>query len=380
MKHDFIILGADGMQGSIVARYLLEKGYSVFCADIALSRIKNLLTLHKKRATFKFVDVKDSGRLIGAIHESGAEIVINCAEGDWNLDVFKVCLAAQRHCIDLGSWFHMTREQLRLNGAFKKIKRTAITGCGSVPGIGNVMLAYASKKFDSIRSIDVGFAWDSNIKKFVVPFSMESILEEYTNKAPYIQSGRLRRMRPRDSARVRFFRAIGPQKIFLAEHAEIYSFFHYFKSYGVKNIRFYSGFPEHSEKVIDILAKLTFADPRLVIFDGKEIVPSKFLSQMLKRMKMPRGYKEWENLWVEINGRKNRRKKKILMEYIISPLKGWENAGCNIDTGFPAAIIAEMIKYGDISKRGSFAPEAVVPEKQLFRALKKYKFVLYENG
>ena len=68
------------------------------------------------------------------------------------------------------------------------------------------------------------------------------------------------------------------------------------------------------------------------------------------------------------------------MECVVPPLKDWEEAGCNIDTGFPAAVIAEMIKYGDITKRGVFAPEAVVPEKPFFKALKKKKFVFYENG
>lgn len=380
MKYDFIILGADGMQGSIVARDLLERGYSVFLTDIYQTRIPDLLHKYKHRAAFSFLDLRDMDRTIGTIQKSNADVVINCAEGDWNLNVCQACLHTGRHCIDLGPRFDMTDAQLRLNRQFKKIGKTAIMGCGSVPGIGNVMLAHAVKKFDSIESIDAGFAWDSNIKKFVVPFSIESILEEFTLKAPYIQNGRVRRMRPAESAKIRTFRAVGPQKIFLADHPEVYTFFYYFKRMGLKNVRFWAGFPHHSDQVISTLADLTFANNEPVTFENKQIVPAQFLTQTLKRIKHPRGYKEWENIWVEINGRAQRKKKTILMECIVPPLKSWEEAGCNVDTGFPASIIAQMIKYGDITKRGSFAPEAVIPEKKFFKELRKRKFTIYENG
>ena len=76
------------------------------------------------------------------------------------------------------------------------------------------MLAHAAKKFNSIETVELGFAWDSNIKKFVVPFSIESIMEEYTLLAPYIENGRLKRIKPMKSAQVRNFRAVGKQKFF----------------------------------------------------------------------------------------------------------------------------------------------------------------------
>ena len=125
---------------------------------------------------------------------------------------------------------------------------------------------------------------------------------------------------------------------------------------------------------------MTFADKHAVNFGKIDILPDEFLAQLLKRMKHPRGYKEWENIWVPIKGSHQRRRKCIMMECIVPPLKGWEDAGCNIDTGFPASIIAQMIKSGDINKVGSFAPEGVVPEKLFFKELRKKKMRVYENG
>lgn len=378
--YDFVVLGADGMQGKIVARDLLEKGYDVLLADLSQFKLRELLKKYSQKASFEQVDLRDINRTIGIIQKSGAEIIINCAEGDWNMNVYQAALHTKRHIIDLGSRVDMTRDQIKLDKQFKKIGRTAVTGCGAVPGIGNIMLAYAAKKFDSIETIELGFAWDSNIKKFVVPFSIESIMEEYTLPAPYIEKGRLKKIKPIKSAQIRNFRAVGKQKIFLVDHPETYTISHYFKPWGVENIRFYASFPQHSEKVINTLIDLTFADKHAVNFEEADILPDEFLAQLLKRMKMPRGYKEWENVWTFVEGSRQRRRKRILMECIVPPLKGWEDAGCNIDTGFPASIIAQMIKYGDINKAGSFAPEGIVPEKLFFKELRKKKMRVYENG
>ena len=111
-----------------------------------------------------------------------------------------------------------------------------------------------------------------------------------------------------------------------------------------------------------------------------KIKPIEFLTEVLKRLPIPEGYTEKENLWLRIDGVKDGKKKKIVMECIVPTLKGWEDAGCNIDTGMPASIMAQMIKTGVIKERGSFAPEAIVPPQPFFKELRKRKMIVYENG
>ncbi|HWQ99376.1 MAG TPA: saccharopine dehydrogenase C-terminal domain-containing protein [Candidatus Methylomirabilis sp.] len=379
-SYDFLVLGADGMQGSIVARDLLESGYHVYLADLYDVRVKSLQSKYPKQAMFAYVDLRDQEEIVHLIQHAGADVVINCAEGDWNINVYRACIDVQVNVIDLGSRTDMTREQIKMHMQFKRIRKTAITGCGSVPGIGSVMLKHAAGKLDSIETIEAGFAWDSNQKLFVVPFSMESILEEFTLPAPVIENRRWRKKHPQENATVRYLRSVGNQRIFLADHPEVFTFYHYFKPWGVKNVRFWAGFPDHSVRVIETLIDLGFSDSRPAHIDGIDITGPHYLGQFLKRLRHPRGYIEWENLWVEVTGRKSRKKVKILMECIVPPIKGWEQAGCNVDTGFPASLIAQMIKYGEIVKRGSYAPEAVVPVKPFFKRLKKKKLLVYENG
>lgn len=381
MRYDFIVLGADGNQGRIVTRDLLERGYMVFAADIYKTKITAILKAYGKgRNKFAFVDLRNVEKTAAAIRRSGASIVVNCADMYQNLNVYKACVIAQTHCVDLGSWIELTKQQLGMNQQFKRIGKTAITGCGSVPGIGNVMLRYAAKKFDRLESVDVGFAWNSNQKKFVEPFSMKSILEEFTYNPRFIKNNKWIEQKPLEIAIERNFRLIGRQKSFLIQHPELHTFYHYYKSQGLSNVRFFAGFPTHSLDKIYALIDLNFHRDKKVKLEGIRIAPLDMLGPVLKTLAFPKGYTEEENLWLDITGRKNGKKKKIRMECLVPVVRGWETAGCNIDTGFPVVIIAEMIKRGVIAEPGSFSPEAIVPPAPFFTALAKKKLEIYENG
>ncbi len=381
MRFDFVVLGATGMQGKIVTRDLLENGYSVLMCGRDKSRILHLLKRYKKTG-FEYVEMRDIEHVAKIIKNSKAEVVVNCIEGDWNLNAMKACIKAKASVLDLGSEIWMTKKQIEYDSLLKKKGITSITGCGSVPGVGNVMLRYAAEKFDKIDTVEVGFAWDSNMKVFVVPFSMESILEEFTSSAPYLHNHKMVTIRPTDSIVKAYHRGIGREKEFLCgHHPETYTFCRFCRNKGVKNIEFYAGFPEHSMQVVQTLVDLGFAKKKKISIKGVEMWPDEFLTALLRRLKYPKGYTETENLWVLIKGSNgNRKKKEILMECIVPPLKGWEDAGCNIDTGMPASIIAQMVKKKIINEKGSFSPEAVVPPEPFFKELRKRKMIVYENG
>ena len=384
MSFDFIVLGATGMQGRIVVRDLLETGYSVFLCGQEKTGDKTLvlhfLNRHKTRTEFRYVEARTISTIIKAIKISGSNVVVNCMEGDWNYEVFKVCAGLGVNCIDLGSEISVTRKQFSLNHIMKKKNIVGITGAGSVPGIGNVMLKHASEKFDTIEDINLGFSWDSNMKEFVVPFSIESVLEEFTERAPIVENKHFKYKIPLSNVIKENHRYIGTEKEILVRHPEQYTFLHYFGKKGLKNIKFYAGFPEHSFRMILDLIKLGFASKKEINYFGIKIKPLDFLTQMLKNFGMPKGYTEKENLWVHITGTKNRKRADIMMECIVPPLRGWESSGCNIDTGFPASILAQMVKTGAITERGAFSPEIGVPPSVFFKEIRKKKMQIYENG
>jgi lysine 6-dehydrogenase len=379
MKFDFIVIGATGMQGRIVTKDLLSNGYSVLLCGRDKSRVLHFLK--NKKTSFAYLDLREKEATKKVIKDSDASVVINCAEGDWNLEALKMFAETGVHSIDLGSDIPVLKKQLAMNTELKKKKLIHITGCGSVPGIGNVMLRYAYEKFDKIDAIKLGFSWDSNIKKFVVPFSIQSILEEFTMIAPYLHNGKIERIKPLDSAVEVYHRAIGKQEqVKVGHHPETYTFYQYCKSKGIKNLEFYAGFPKHSTEKILALLDLGFDSKKPIEIQGVKIKPVNFVTEVLKRIKYPKGYTETENLWVFIKGKYKEKNREILMECVVPPLKGWEDAGCNIDTGMPASIIAQMIYKKIIDKPGSYSPENIVPVEPFFKELRRRNMTVYENG
>jgi len=378
-KYDFLIFGAGGMQGKIVLKDLLEKGYKIFISDVYQQHIDDLNNKYSG-LDYQIVDLRDIKETAALIKKVKPFLVINCAEADWDLNVYKACLKCKVHVIDLGSDIPMTKKQMAMDSAFRKQKLIAITGCGSTPGVNNVMLDYAVGLLDSVHTVNAGFAWNSNLKEFVVPFSMPSIVEEFTVPATMMKSGRWLKKKPLDTIKGRRYQEIGRNKCFLVRHPEPYTFYFYYKNKGLKNIKFFAGFPTHSFSMIYNFINLGLASKEKIKMDGGEIQPLEFLTEILRKAEIPEGYKENEVLWVEIIGKKNNKKKEIYMECIVDTLPGWEDAGCNIDTGIPASIIAQMIINGQIKAWGSFAPEAVVPKEEFFKALKEKDMDVYMNG
>lgn len=379
MRFDVVVLGATGLQGKIASRDLLEKGYSVLLCGRNKSRIEHFLKKYKK-AQFRYINAAQIKKTAAVIKQSRADLVLNCVEGDWNLNILKACVLANVNSLDLGSEIGMTKKQFKWDKTLKEKGLIHITGCGSVPGIGNIMLRYAAQKMDTLHKIDVGFAWNSNIKKFVVPFSMPSIIEEFTDQATNITQGKIVKTTPMDSLENYKDVFVGEQKSFYVRHPEPYTFYVYYKDKGLKTVNFRAEFPPHSFEKINTIIELGLGSKKEIIINGMKIKPIDVVTEVLKNLKIPQGYTEKEDLWVKIEGKVGHKKKIILMQCKVPTLQGWEDAGCNIDTGLTASIIAKMIKDNVIIEKGSFAPEGVVPPELFFQELRKRSMIVYENG
>src|SRR3989338_2616727 len=378
MKYDFIIFGGTGQQGKICARDLLESGYSVMIAGRNKEAVTDLLK--SKKSGFIYVDLKNVEDIVSTIKKSRADVVVNCAELVFNVNVMKACLKSKKSCTDLGGLQKVTLEQFKLDKDFQKAGIINVTGCGSTPGIVNVMAAYAVEKLDSVDTIELGFALDSNIKKFAVPYSIHSILSEFTETpityhgGKFVKESRLLCMGTFD------FKSVGRQTTYCIVHSEVYTFSKYFKNKGLKNIHYMAGFPEHSYNKIKTLLDLGFNSEELMLISGVKIKPADFVDKVLNRIKLPKEYKEVENIWVKLYGKKDGAEKQTEMNCIVRTVKGWEEAGSNVDTGRTISIISQMLKKGLIKEKGVYGPEAVVPQTNFFKELAKRKMYVYENG
>lgn len=378
MKYDFLVFGGTGNQGRICVRDLLELGYSVIIAGRDPSHIKHLLKNNK--INFVKLNLNDRKKIKETIIKYNPDVVINCAELIFNIPIMKACLETKKSCTDLGGLQYITSEQFKLHKNFAKNGITCITGCGSTPGILNVLSAHTIENFDSVERIELGFAWDSNIKKFVVPYSIQSIFDEFTQPPVSYDNGKFVKEKITRCLGKYKFREVGEQTVYCIVHSEVYTFAKYFKSKGLKEIHYMAGFPEHSIKVIQSLIELGFYSQKEIEIDGTKIKPLDFTIKTLKKLKIPKGYKETENLWVKIKGEKNNNKKTSEINCIVKTIKGWDQAGSNIGTGRTISIMSQMLRNGIIKKKGVFGPEAVIPHKEFIKELGKRKIYIYLDG
>src|SRR3989338_5032378 len=304
MRYDFVVVGANGIQGKIVSRDLLESGYSVLlCAndDYGLEKI-----LEHERAEFSHIDLRKIDRVRRALKNSGARVIVNCSCDDFNLEVTKLALELGMNYVDLGSEEHMMREQLKLNRDFKAKNLLAITGIGSTPGINNVMLRYVADRFDTIETVHLGFAWNSNMPVFVPPFSIDAIQYEFTENAKMLEDGKYVEKSPLEPTGIDYYyRTIGRQRTCYTKHLEHHTFNDFLKDKGVKNIMVYSSFPSHSYSALRKLIELGFLSKEPIEVDGVSMRPLDFTMEVLRRLPIPKDYTEREVIWLKVFGTKN---------------------------------------------------------------------------
>lgn len=380
MKYDFAVIGANGMQGKIVARDLLEAGYTVLLAANDRINIDEALAKYPGKTEFKLIDLRDieatKAALMGA-----TDILLNCAIDDYNLKVTKMALELGMHYLDLGGEIPMHKETEALDPEFRKKNLIAISGAGSTPGINNVMCAYVKDRFDTIETAHLGFVWDSNQKIFLPPFSMDAITYEFAEPATVFLDGKYVEKSPQEPTGITHnYMEVGKQDVWYVKHVEQWTIAQFLKDKGVRNVVEYGGFPPHAYSVITTLLTNGFLSKVPVVVDGKEIRPIDATIEILRRLKIPEGYKEVENLWVKVYGKKDGKDHVEEMDAIARTIPGWEDATCNIDTSFPMSIMAQMIKSGEITGSGFHAPETIVPPLPFFKHLGEHQIEVYENG
>ena len=152
------VLGA-GRQGIRATIDLLDREVSpdvekVLVADFREEAVEGLLgDVSDDRLSGERVDVSNVDETAKLIR--GYDATINLTWYDLNLDVMRACLKASSHYTDAGGLFHMTRKQLELNDDFRKAGLTAALGCGGSPGQMNVIARIAADKLDEIDEIHV---------------------------------------------------------------------------------------------------------------------------------------------------------------------------------------------------------------------------------
>ena len=145
------VLGA-GMMGRAVVHDLAgaREVQQIVVGDFDRARADEVSRkFGRRKARAVAADVRDRSRLGKLLR--GSDVVVNCTQYNWNLDVMRAALAARVNYMDLGGLYHMTKKQFALDRDFRRIGRLAIAGMGGAPGITNVMARALADPMDRVH-------------------------------------------------------------------------------------------------------------------------------------------------------------------------------------------------------------------------------------
>jgi saccharopine dehydrogenase-like NADP-dependent oxidoreductase len=365
----FVVLGA-GMMGCATV-YDLARSRAVkevVVGDFDLARAEKVAREYgadKSRAVF--VDVRETTALAELLR--GSEAVLNCTQYYWNLAVMTAALDARVNYLDLGGLFYTTREQLKLDAAFRTIGKLAILGIGSAPGIANVMAAYLA---DQLDRMDFAGVYNGSRDFQTYPdaltfgFSIATILDELTIAPMAFMRGRFVEQEHFSGAEpMTFPKPIGKLVMRHSIHSEVATLPLSFKTKGIREASFKINYDPQLIEAVRMLTGMGLLERKALRIEGVEITPRKFVEQVLKsRPPSGKSPKDVETIRVIVRGKKGGSAKTLSLDATARYANKPNFSAVARDTGFPISIAAQMIADGRVGGKGVQPPETALPARE----------------
>ncbi len=373
-----VVLGA-GLMGRAVVYDLsgAREVKNIVVADFDRGRAQEVARKFGRGiSSAAFADVRDTRHLAKLLH--GCDVVVNCTQYNWNLDVMRAALAARVNYMDLGGLYHMTRKQFALDRDFRRIGKLAIPGMGGAPGITNVMaraLADPLDRVDAIKVYNAGADEQHYDSPIAYSFSIATILDELTMPPIHFVNGRYIEKEMLSEPETETFPApIGKIVLRHSIHSELGTLAESFRKKGVREVFFKINYEPKLVGLVRSLVDAGFTDRDPITVNGTQVAPRAVLLALLQKKAPAKTPLDVEALRVVVTGRSGKKRVAGAMEMFADHTARPQFSAVARDTGFPAAIAAVMHGRGEIPGVGVQAPEIVVPPKPFFGELKKRGF------
>ncbi|MBI4387170.1 MAG: saccharopine dehydrogenase NADP-binding domain-containing protein [Elusimicrobia bacterium] len=358
----------------------------IVAADLHLARKEAVLSKIPNRRKIRVASVDLTRTAKAAKAMRGVQVLINAAWYEFNLKAMDLALALRAHYLDLGGLYHMTLRQLKRDREFSKAGLLGLLGCGSTPGITNMMVARMSKAFDRIDTVsifDASYDPASAQSEFLPPFSIRTMLDEYLMPAWVLEKGRIIEIpahsRPEP---LEFRRPIGKCSAGAVIHSEAATLPGYLRRKGVRSLAFKIAYPDAVKAQLALLASMGFSKNTPLRVNGSSISPRGFITSLAQQgaaAAPPGRPADLDVLRVRMHGRRSRSPLTLEWDCEILPTQTL-SAGA-VGVGFTASIAAQMIVAGKTQRgAGICGPESGLRVEPFFAELAARKtFKLLER-
>ena len=309
-----------------------------------------------------------SGELVQAL--GGVEAVAACIPYRANIVTMEAALAAGCHYADLGGLFHVTLEQWELNDRFVEAGLSAVMGIGSAPGLTNVLARLGVDALESVLSVDlvdgaVDLAADGGA--FGVPYSVETVLDEFTLPAMVFEDGVMKEV-PAASGVVEwdFPEPVGTQPAMYTLHSEAATLARTIP--GVRDVRWRLALPHAVHEGFAFLTGLGLASDEPIGTPSGPVVPRELLAAVLNRLPQSDGEpQDVEFLDVRVTGEIGGRSATHRALARFGPSPEGLSAGA-FGTAIPIAVSARWQAQGRVPL-GVHPPESAFDAREMIAEL-----------
>jgi len=373
-----LIIGAGGVGGVVAHKAALERtAFSeVMLASRRLASCERLAAeiqqMHGRTIRTAQVDADDVAATTRLIESFRPALVINVALPYQDLHIMDACLEAGVDYLDTANYeppdvakFEY-KWQWAYQDRFVKAGRMALLGSGFDPGVTNVFCAYVQKHLlDEIHYVDiVDCNAGSHGKAFATNFNPEINIREVTARGRYWENGEWKETDPLSVSKIFDYPGVGERKSFLLYHEELESLVKHLK--GLKRIRFWMTFGEAYLKHLEVLQNVGMTRIDEVEFEGKKIVPIKFLRALLPDpASLAEGYTGKTSIGCLCEGVKNGVTKRVFIYNICDHAETYREVraqAVSYTTGVPAVTGAVMMVTGAWKGAGVFNIEQLDPD------------------
>ncbi len=350
-----LVIGAGGVGGVVVHKCLQvpEVFGRVVLASRTIGKCERIRDQVSGRIAIDQVDADHADQVVALIGKHRPDLVVNVALPYQDLPVMDACLETGVDYLDTANyeppdearfcyeWQWAYRERFRERGIM------ALLGSGFDPGVTNVFCAWAQKHlFDEIHFIDI---LDANAgdhgQPFATNFNPEINIREVTARGRYWEEGEWKETDPLAVSREYDFPEIGPKRAYLMYHEELESLVRHIR--GLKRIRFWMTFSDQYLTHLRVLENvgMTRIDP--VDFEGRKIVPLKFLKAVLPEPASLGPHTRGKTcIGCRIEGVRDGRRRKVFIYNVCDHQACYREVGSqavSYTTGVPAMIGAKLM-------------------------------------
>ena len=230
------------------------------------------------------------------------DLVMGFLPGDLGYSLVKACVDAGKDLVDVS---YMPENPLALNSEAARANVIVVPSCGLAPGISNILVGHAVGKLDETQTVHIMVgglpATPVPPLDYVITFSVDSVIDEYTRKARIVKDSRAIDVEALSGLEEIEFPGVGKLEAFYTDGLK--TLLHTIEGVNEmweKTLRY----PGHAEKM-ELLRALGFFDEEPVDVNGVNISPRRLSSGLLgRRLLLPR-VKDIVAMRIEVSGIRN---------------------------------------------------------------------------